>query len=319
MSRTIGHRVSQIRIRHLALLDLLMEHRSLRKAAESLGISEPTASQMVRDMEAMFGQQLFKRGRRGMTPNQMAEALHKRGRVVLRETQAMEEDLRDFSDGLDIVFYLGALPRCMHGLIPTTLADLYQNHFRARVHVMEGSSTQLLSALDQGDLDIAVTRLLDEHGNPLADSRFNAQVLYEEGMSIICSNGHELASDVEVKLADLSGFSWVLPSAGSVTRKLIETEFLNVGLTPPRPTVECAISASQLSVVRTGHFLGICPSSIAQEWQQQKLLRVVQVKLKVPLPPIVAAWHQTKNDEPSIMSFKAALLRSVRPRKKARQ
>ncbi|NYT84542.1 LysR family transcriptional regulator [Pollutimonas harenae] len=321
MKTAINNRISQMRIKHLTLLERLMEYRSLRKAAESLRISEPSASQLVRDIEAMFGMTLFDRGRRGMTPNLKAEALLKRARVILREAQGMENDLTSLSEGQASSFYLGALPRCMQGLVPNTLAHLYRNEFNIRVHILEGSSTVLLSALDRGELDLAITRLLDDHGNVLADTRFDTQVLYEEGMSIICGNDHELAKAKGVRLSELKGYSWVLPSSGSVTRKLIETEFLNAGLSPPKPLVECAISASQLNMVRTGHFIGICPSSIAAQWQQQKLIRVVQVALKVPLPPIVAAWHLTKSDDPLIATIKGALLYNadtIAPKRKHR-
>lgn len=302
------HRIFHLRIKHLRLLERLVEYRSLRKAAESLNMSEPAASQMVRDMETTFGVILFERGRRGMTPNQNACVMVNRARVILRELQGMANDMASLNEHREVSIKLGSLPRCLHALIPITLAHLYSNGFRPQIHITEGSSTQILAALGQGDLDIAVTRLLDGYTDIPVSPRFGTEILYEEGMVIVGAVDHELANEKTVSLEALAQFGWVLPPPGSVTRRLIETEFINAGLTPPIPKVESSTSVSQLNLVRRSSFLGICPASVAIEWEQRNLLRVIPVVLRVPLPPISVVWHLTKGDDPWITAIKDALL-----------
>lgn len=302
------HRIFSLRIKHLRLLERLIEHNSLRKAAESLHMSEPAASQMVRDMETTLGVTMFERGRRGMTPNENACVMAGRVRVILRELQGIESDVASLAARREVSLNLGSLPRCLHALVPTTLAHLYRNDFRPRVHITEGSSTQIFSALERGDLDIAVTRLLDGHADTQVAPRFGTEVLYEEGMVIVGAVDHELANERTVNLEALTHYGWVLPPPGSVTRKLIEAEFINGGFLPPIPKVESFTSVSQLNLVRRSAFLGICPVSVAIEWEQRNLLRVIKVALRVPLPPISVVWPLTKGDDSGITAIKDALL-----------
>ncbi|MEG6525989.1 LysR family transcriptional regulator, partial [Bordetella bronchiseptica] len=88
-ARGLGH----IRIKHLRLLELVVQYGSLRKAAEGLHLSEPAASQMLREVESTFGVTLFERGRRGMRPNPFADVLVGRVRVILRELHEMQADV----------------------------------------------------------------------------------------------------------------------------------------------------------------------------------------------------------------------------------
>ena len=56
----------QLRIRRLRLLDLLVQHGSVRRAAAEMKISQSVASQMLADIEAAFGSSLFTRTRGGI-------------------------------------------------------------------------------------------------------------------------------------------------------------------------------------------------------------------------------------------------------------
>lgn len=305
------HRLIHLRIKHLRLLEQLMEQGTLRKAAASLHVSEPAASQMLRDMESTFGVTLFERGRRGMTPNEVSNLLVNRARVILRELQAMENDIAELSSQRNEVIQLGALPRCMYALMPATLARLYSQGFKPRIQITEGSSSQLLDALERGGLDLALTRVIDDYPGLLSGSTFQITNLFEEKSVIVCSVDHPLVRQRKLNLADLLEYHWVLPASNSLTRRLFDSEFINMGLIPPAPKVE-GRTATSLSLVQHSAFLSICPASVATEWEQKGLLHVLPVKLHVPLPPISAIWRVSKSDNPSILTIRDALLESTR-------
>ena len=303
------HRLIHLRLKHLRLLEQLIEHGTLRKAAKSVHVSEPAASQMLRDMESTFGVTLFERGRRGMAPNAASSLVVNRARVILRELQAMEDDIADLSSQRNETIQLGALPRCMYALIPATLARLYEHGFEPRIQILEASSPQLLDGLDRGELDLALTRVIDDRTDLLSGSAFQIIKLFEERSVIVCSSKHPLATRHSLNLTDLLEYHWVLPGTNSLTRKLFDSEFINMGLVPPVPKVE-GRTATSLSLVQHSAFLSICPASLANDWARKGLLHVLPIELQVPLPPICAIWRASKSDNPSILTIRDALLES---------
>lgn len=308
MQKLGGRGLGHLRVKHLRLLEQIMVCGSLRKAAEGLHMSEPAASQMLAEVESTFGVALFERGRRGMTPNQVANVLVARVRVILRELQGMQADVCDLESQQEISIDLGALPRCLHTLVPSALTYLFSSDFKPRVRITEGTSVQLLEALERGKLDIAVTRLLEGYAGTSGARYFNSAILYEEAISIVCRVDHELSAERKINLEMLTGYDWVLPPLNSLTGRLIEEEFISAGLSPPVPKVEWLTSTSRLTLVQRSDFLGICPESVAVEWEQRGLLHVLPISLRVPLSPISVVWRKAKDDNPEIVSMKDALI-----------
>ena len=92
--------------------------------------------------------------------------------------------------------------------VPTTLVRLFGAGFRSRVRIAEGTSRQLLDALDQGAIDIAVTRLLESHAGLAGARNFDSAVLYEEAIAIVCSTDHPLSAVDTVTLDMLTQYDW---------------------------------------------------------------------------------------------------------------
>jgi DNA-binding MarR family transcriptional regulator len=59
--------INRLRLNHLRLLELLVEHGTVRRAAEELDLSQPAVSQMLKDLELAFGGALFSRTRNRLT------------------------------------------------------------------------------------------------------------------------------------------------------------------------------------------------------------------------------------------------------------
>ncbi len=62
---------SKLRFRHLQLLELLGRTHNLRAAAEQMHVTQPAATKILGDIEAMFGERLFERLPREMRPTDL--------------------------------------------------------------------------------------------------------------------------------------------------------------------------------------------------------------------------------------------------------
>ncbi len=303
----MDHRLTHLRVKHLRLLQLLVQHGTLRSAARQLHVTQPAASQMLRDLEEVFGINLFERGRRGMSPTAASQALVSRARVILRELQAMEGDVAAVSEGGQATISMGVLPRCIYSPVPQALARLYTHELQPHVHVSVASSSQLLAALEQGKLDIVLARLVDDYSRLLNAKTYDILPLFDERTVVVSAKNHPLARRKKVRLQDLVTCDWVLPAKSAYTRRLIDAEFVNHGLNPPVPKVE-APTAIALGLMQRSAFLSICPASIANDAELNKAIHILPLKVKVPLPPICAIWRSSKRDDSAIIAVKEALL-----------
>jgi DNA-binding transcriptional LysR family regulator len=86
--------VTRLRFKHLSLLVALDEHRNLHRAAEAVHLAQPSATKLLRSLEAVLGFPLFERLPRGMHPTAL-------GAEVLRFACRTLCDLERFVRTLD--------------------------------------------------------------------------------------------------------------------------------------------------------------------------------------------------------------------------
>jgi DNA-binding transcriptional LysR family regulator len=65
MMKQVPASLSHLKLRHLMLVDYLMEHGTLHEAAKLLSISQPAATGMLNDLARLPGLVLFTRSRSG--------------------------------------------------------------------------------------------------------------------------------------------------------------------------------------------------------------------------------------------------------------
>lgn len=307
-TQSSSFRISQLRFRNLRLLQLIDEHGSVRRAAEHLHVTQPAASAMLQEIEQALGIALFVRSRSGMTPTPAVRALLRRVQVIGNELGAIEAEALALATHSRELFRVGVLPRSMQNIMPGVLARVVQNNHGVEFSLTEATSDVLLEALSKGELDCVVGRLTRDVGQGSADRNlFLLEALYEEGMCIVAANGHPLAKRKKLTLLDLSDCAWVLPPPGSVTRNLLIDEFLHAGLAPPSPLIQSSSFLSNLSLVEQGGLVTVSPTSAAEKYQQFRGIKILDITLNMPLPPISLIWSQARKMQGTLQTLRDEL------------
>jgi|GEM_PF-3561822 len=104
------------------LVDYLVEHGTLHKAAKLLSISQPAATGMLNDLERLLGLALFIRSRSGMTPACEMLRLLDKMRTLKREFGDFAAALEGLAQGSDLVLRVGAVPQAFVTYLPHTIA-----------------------------------------------------------------------------------------------------------------------------------------------------------------------------------------------------
>jgi LysR family transcriptional regulator, cyn operon transcriptional activator len=141
-------------IRHLRYFLAVAEAGSFSRAADRLGISQPSVSQQMRDLEAGLRVPLFqRRGKRILlTPRGLIFQEH--ARAILHQLENFLQELN--SEQLRGELHLGVIPVLNVPLVPQLLGFFTADHPAISIIVEEISSTEIETALEEGRMDVGL-------------------------------------------------------------------------------------------------------------------------------------------------------------------
>jgi DNA-binding transcriptional LysR family regulator len=233
-----------LKTHQLVLLVQLDEERRLARAAEIVGLTQPAASKLLRQIETTLGVQLFERHARGLAPTCYGEILIRHARQALSELRLAQEEVAALRAGRSGKAAVGTITDPGTNLVPYAIARVKERYPHTIVQVEIEPSRLLVSRLLEGRLDLVVARLLDaETAGELSYEPLAA----DEPHAVIASAAHPLAGRHDVGLEDLVGHPWILPPHGSLVREKLIAMFLQEGLPQPGNIVE----ATSLPVITT--------------------------------------------------------------------
>jgi DNA-binding transcriptional LysR family regulator len=132
------------------------QHRSLRQAAEALNVRQSTLSRRLRDMESRLGAQLFERTNGGTRATVAGREFLASARHILAETDTALRKLHTRSRGENGRLTIGVYASLSTGNTFATLLEHYRSFPDVEVHTVDGSHDQLLCALTNQTVDIAI-------------------------------------------------------------------------------------------------------------------------------------------------------------------
>jgi DNA-binding transcriptional LysR family regulator len=286
-------RLDQLRVKQLRFLSLLASLGSLAATAEHLSMTPSGASMMLKEIEGLFGAQLFRRQGRGMALTAEGHALLPRCQTVLGEVSAMGLTLQGSGTP---VLRLGAFPHTTATVLPGIVKQLVTGPPAWRLQIVDGSADHLLQLLLRGDIDLLLGRLPQQAASTPATEGLAQRVLYEGGLSVVAARNHplvvrdRLVGRQPLALAELLKWPWILPGMQSTTRVALADAFLKQGLAPPIPVAESPSFFYSLSVVAQTDLLTCCAHAAAL--QNSPATVILPVAVGAGTLPVAMVWRK---------------------------
>ena len=131
------------------------------RAAEEIGITQPTLSAAIKQLEDQLGVMLVKRGSRfqGLTPE--GEQVLVWARRIVGDTRAMREEMRAARHGLSGRIRIAAIPTAL-AMVPRLTTPFREKHPGVTFSVLAGSSVEVLSLLGNFEIEAGITYLDNE-------------------------------------------------------------------------------------------------------------------------------------------------------------
>ncbi|APX13393.1 LysR family transcriptional regulator [Tateyamaria omphalii] len=133
----------------------IFTHRHFGRAAEHLGVSQPSLTSRLKRMEARMGARFFERDRKGVEPTAVGLALFDSAQDVLLSAETAERAARDAAEGRGHIIRVGFTQISAQTVLVDALSAFRMRHPKLRLRLTEASSAQLERGLEARAMDIA--------------------------------------------------------------------------------------------------------------------------------------------------------------------
>ena len=218
-----------LKLGHLRMVAALDEQGQVSAAASVLNISQPAASRMIAEIEAIVGAPICERLPRGVALTSYGKALARRAKSVLLELREADREIADLRSGKGGSVYLGAVTAPAIDLVIPAIKIVRETYPKVEINMQVETSAVLAKELLASRHDFIVARIPDD----LSPRLFEARVIGVEKACLIVRRGHPLLGQGAVRLDALHSFDWVLQPGGSLLRRTLEGIFLSHGAPLP--------------------------------------------------------------------------------------
>lgn len=134
----------------------VVEAGSITAGAERAHMALASASARVRGMEALLGMPLLLRGRRGVHPTPVGQALVHHARLVLQQMERMRGELAEYTHGMKGHIRLLANTAAISEFLPEALATFMTRHPNVDIDLEERLSYDIVRAVGEGLADVGI-------------------------------------------------------------------------------------------------------------------------------------------------------------------
>ncbi|MET4575157.1 LysR family transcriptional regulator [Ottowia thiooxydans] len=291
----------RLKFRHMVLLDALGESLSLRKAAQVAHLTQPAATRAISELESAFGVLLFERSHRGMAPTVFGEAVIRHARQLLFDVQRAHEEVQALRSGSHGLVRVGVLLSSAVKLLPMAIGEVKRKHPNLRISLEQLPQPPLISRLREGSLDVILCRVVT---NATDADHLVQTVLFDDDFVLVCGRTHKLAKAKTVAMSDIIDAPWVLPHSSGALYEHVRALFLTQAGRIPSNVVESTTSlATNLMLIEHYGYLNFMQRTVAQTYEQRRVLRILPMSLGSPLGPHVVAVRKDGSRSPAMTAF----------------
>ena len=173
------------------------------RAAEQCGVSVPSLSRGIRQLEEELGGQLFRRERHLTHLTDLGRLMLEHFSVMSRAADAAKRDAKDYTALAGSRLKLGVFASIGADVLTDYLRTLRKQAPELELHIWEANCEELEAALLGGEVDIALT------SSPELDERIRMTPLFREAFYISFAPGHRFSRMNAVPMRELDGEDYV--------------------------------------------------------------------------------------------------------------
>lgn len=214
----------KITSRQLKAFLVLADTGNFSRTAEHIGLSQPTLSQIIRDLESELGASLFDRTTRRVELTEAGRTFRGGALRTLKEMERTFSDVRDLTELRRGRLRVAGPPFLAATILPRAVAAFARLHPGVRVEISDVTNDEMLIRLMDGRADLCIGTI------PLGQADVRSIPLLSEDMMIFCLKDHPLTKINAPGWADAARFPTITLVRGSGLRELVDLGFSRAGV-----------------------------------------------------------------------------------------
>lgn len=210
-------------IRQLSYLVALAREKHFTRAADACGVTQPTLSGRIQQLEQELGVPIVIRGNRYLGLTAEGTRILKWAQTILEDVDGLRADIAEAAGAPLGRLTFGAIPSALPTLAPLTNA-MRLKFPKLSFTVLSMSSEEIRRSLEDFTIDVGVT-YLDNEPIDLAVSK----PLYMERYRLFVRDDHPLAGRSEVEWAEAARHPVSLLTPNMQNRRIIDAAFRKAG------------------------------------------------------------------------------------------
>jgi len=273
----------------------LAREKHFGRAAEACGVTQPTLSAGVKQLEDQMGVLLVNRGSRFQSFTPEGQRVLEWARRIVGDSRTMREEINSLKLGLSGRLRLAAIPTAL-AMVAALTTPYREKHPNVQFTIYSRTSIEILDLLDNLEIDAGITYLENE---PIG--RVSNVPLYREHYRLLTSADAPLGNRNSVTWAEVAQVPLCLLTPDMQNRRIIDRLLKGAG-GESRPTLESDSMILLFSHVRTGRWASVMPAKIADTLGLTDTIRAIPitqpkavqtiglvVPQREPMTPITAA------------------------------
>jgi DNA-binding transcriptional LysR family regulator len=259
----------------LEMLLALAREQHFGRAAEACGVTQPTLSAALKQLEQTLGILLVNRQSRfvGFTPEGLR--VLDWARRIVGDARAMRQEIGALKRGLAGHLRIAAIPTALP-IVASLTTPFRTRHPEVNFTILSRNSLEVLAMLENLEIDAGLTYLDNE---PLG--RVRAVALYHEHYRLITAADSPLGDRATVTWDEVGRIPLCLLTPDMQNRRIIDRRLRDAGV-EPRPTLQSNSMLVLFSHVRTGAWASVMPSQVAETLGLTDPIRAIPIAETAP-------------------------------------
>jgi len=285
----------------LEYLIALARERHFGRAAEASGVTQPTFSAAIKQLEETLGVLLVQRGSRFHSFTPEGERVLAWARRIVSDARAMRSEVRSLKEGLAGHIRIAAIPAAL-AMVASLTTPFRARHPNVSFTILSRTSVEILSLLENLEIDAGISYVNNE---PVG--RVQVVPLYREQYLLLTTAESPLADRQQVSWGEVGQTPLCLLTPDMQNRRIIDRLLRDAGC-EPAPTLESNSMMVLVSHVRTGRWSSVMPAKVAETLGLTETIRAIPIVGGAPDPVIglIVADHEP------MTSLTAALVAEAR-------
>lgn len=231
-----------------------VELQNENAVAEKLGITQPTVTFHLKNLNKEFGLPLYFKKGKHFNLTEAGELLYRNANKMLNLIQETTDMMEDFKQSKRGTLRIGASHAPIYSILPSAFKNYMHDHPDIDIALTVDTAPCIIEKVKNRKVDIAI---ISEKG--FNEDELQAKRLQENPLVLAMDKRHPLAQKEQISLEDVQKYRFIIHSSGSTRESIDEwrkNNFVNLDI-----HMESNSISSILTTIKDSNYLSLVSQS----------------------------------------------------------